>query len=160
MIRIWAALILFAATFGFVSGCIWQGVRQAKQEVKTVTNTVFIERQQAKVTADVGAKAEAKLEKTRTITKEIIRYVPQILPDRGYVIRNGFVRLHDSAALGDVSSLSDTPAEPDDTPSTVTDTTAIGVIAENYGQYHQCTDRLTGLQAWITEQSKVKPVAK
>ena len=154
MIRIWPALIVFAAIFGFFSGCAWQKVRQAKQEVKTVTNTVFIERRQAKVTADVGTKSEAKLEKTRTITKEVIRYVPQILPDRGYVIRNGFVRLHDSAALGDVSRLSDTPAEPDGAPSTVTDTTAIGVIAENYGQYHQCADRLTGLQTWIAEQSK------
>ena len=131
-------------------------LKAARAELKAITKVVTVERKQDEVSTNVSTKTEAQLVKTRTITKDIIRYVPQILPDRGYVIRNGAVCVHDAAAIGNVSGLSDSACKSDDAPSGITDTQAFTTIAENYGAYHECADRLTGLQAWTSEQGKIK----
>lgn len=150
------ALVFMVFGLGNLSGCTWQKSHEKKAEVKTITKVVTVERKQDAVSQTVGADTEANLVRTRTITKDIVRYVPQVLPDRGYVIRNGAVCVHDAAALGNVSGVSGAACQSPDAASGVTDTQAFTVIAENYGTYHECADRLTGLQTWAVKQAEIK----
>ena len=88
----------------------------------------------------------------KTITKEIPIYVSQIA-DSECVIPVGFVLLHNAAASGSVPESS---GQPNDTPSGVELSGVAKIVTENYGTCIENSTRLSGLQQWVNEQSKVK----
>ena len=117
-----------------------------------------IEAQGAAATSAAGRKAEARTLQIRTVTKEIVRRVPQILTSdvvARYPLPAGFVRVHDAAALGDLSQASGSAHQPDDSPSAVTAADAAAVIVENYGNCTETAARLSALQDWVRAQQTV-----
>lgn len=129
-----------------------------KADLKAEQHARAVETAGAKVSADIGVKAEAQAVQIRTVTKEVVRYVPQILTpdvDRQYPLPNGFVSLHDAAITGDLSTLGGTPGEPDDAPSDVAASEAAIVIAANYGACSENAARLTALQDWVRAQQTI-----
>lgn len=89
---------------------------------------------------------------TRTIEKEVIRYVESGL-DRCPLSRAA-VGLHDAAAA---NQLPDPASTTDGTASGIETATLTQTCAKNYATYHQTADRLRALQAWVTEQGAVTP---
>ena len=145
------AAVLLCLTFG--EKC---EVKQLRLDVKAMDETRTLDIKSDAISKVVGAKAADKIERTRTVTKEIVRYVPQILPGSGYVIRNGVVRVHDAAALGDSSSLGGSAGAVDDAASSpFTDAELATVVAENYGTCYVWREQLIGLQGWVLDQQKL-----
>jgi hypothetical protein len=112
--------------------------------------------QQAAVTAivDKAAGGNAAIQiRTETILKEVPVYVPRDTPCR---VPDGYVRLLDATAKGDVP-VSGTAAKPDDSTSstanqqssTVTLTDSAALVVGNYGICHQNAEQLRALQAWV-----------
>jgi hypothetical protein len=63
-----------------------------------------------------------------------------------------FVRMHDDAATGIVSSTSETSGEPSCSPSPVTTAQAVGTIAGNYDACNQQANQLNALIDWVEGQ--------
>lgn len=104
----------------------------ARADVQTVTH--YIDRVQ--VVHDT----------TATIRREIPRYVtPEA--DRHYLLPDGFVWLHDAAALGVPPG--QRPGDPDAASEGVAASRALDVIVSNYGACHENAEQLTSLQAWV-----------
>lgn len=105
------------------------------------------------VSADVGAKVEARAveirERTRTIVKEVPVYVTAEA-DRHCDVPVGFVRLHDAAAAG----VPPTPAESPDAPSGVALSAVAATVAENYGTCHELRSQVLGWQDWYAQTAK------
>lgn len=82
---------------------------------------------------------------------QIVEYVP-VEADQNCVINNGFVTVHNAAAI---------PMEPpapkpiDAEPSEVKLSEVAAVIADNYSKYHSVVAQLESLQQWIREQQKL-----
>lgn len=92
--------------------------------------------------------AEAKIKTvTRTIVKEVPVYVTK-QDDARCVINNGFVRLHDSAAKGELpGGTAGTDGEPSGTQlSAVAET-----VTSNYGTCHLALSRLSEWQEWYRQ---------
>jgi hypothetical protein len=67
------------------------------------------------------------------------------------------VRLHDAAAAGlDLPAAPQDPTEPDDAPSDVAVSAAVGVIVGNYGACHADQARLAALQEWARGEGLAK----
>lgn len=81
---------------------------------------------------------------THSIQLKVPDYVPPSV-DRDFPLPLGFVRLHDAAV--DLSELP-SPGAVDAQASTVTTSTAAGVIVGNYGICHEIAEQLTALQDW------------
>lgn len=145
---------------GFVVGALTSGVgvwwlrdqmaahsevRQAREVVRTIVR-------QGAVTTRVETRYVARAAEVRTVTRTITREIPHVLPvevDQRFPLPNGFVRLHDAAALGTVP---DTASVPDGAASDVTASEAASVIVDNYGTYYQTREQLLALQDWIRQQ--------
>ncbi len=129
-----------------------------KVDLKASETARAVEAKGAAVTFAAGERAEAQAVRIRTVTKEIVRRVPQFLTPQvvaRYPLPAGFVRVHDAAALGDLSQASGPAAQPDDAPSAVTAADAAGVIAGNYGSCSETATRLSALQDWVRAQQAV-----
>lgn len=89
-------------------------------------------------------------DRIRTVTKEIIREVPSILPAAtagAVLLPVGFGLLHDAAALGTPALLRPPAASgPDEAP--VTAAHLATTVTENYGVCRDTSDRLEKLQDW------------
>lgn len=125
------------------------------QAVRTVK---VIERSDAATTAaavDAQATHDRIVYRTITLTKEIpVVLTPAI--DVRFPLPVGFVRVHDSAALGlDLSAVPDAAGRPDDAAGDVVASRAATVIAANYGACHDDQARLGELQSWLAEQEKI-----
>ncbi|MDT8311916.1 MAG: hypothetical protein RQ732_10755 [Methylophaga sp.] len=116
-----------------------------KNEIDLLTR----QRQQVVLEADELRKKQQKIV-TRTITKEVIRYVQD--PDAGNCrLPDRWVRIHDAAAGGSVDLPGDstTTTKPDESATKITDIEALGVVTENYGTCQQLRNQLTSLQEWV-----------
>jgi hypothetical protein len=83
---------------------------------------------------------------TTIIRQEVPRYVtPET--DRRYLLPNGFVWLHDAAALG--VSPGQRTGDPDAPSASVAASRAADVIVSNYGICHENAEQLTALQDWV-----------
>lgn len=121
------------------------------------------ERKAAEASAEADQKAVEIVERirveTRTITKEVPVYVsPEV--DTRFALPAGLVRLHDHAATGDLSGLSDTARDPDAAsgfaePSPVKASEFGTAIVENYGTCRADQARLNALQNWLLEQRDI-----
>lgn len=121
-----------------------------------VQAAVKIVREQGKATERVVVKyiklkGETQV-KTEVIEKEVIRYENAKLDQ--CPLSNGFVSLHDSAAL---DILPDAARSVDGTSSGIEASKALSVVTANYATCHQTALRLRMLQEWIREQQKVNP---
>lgn len=68
-----------------------------------------------------------------------------------YVLSNGWVSTHDSAAG---ATKVDSAAAADDTPSGIRDNQALGTIVNNYAQYHNCQAQVNGLLDLIEKHNQ------
>ena len=86
------------------------------------------------------------------IQEKLVREYITIEADQNCTINNGFVTVHNSAAI---------PMEPpapnplDAEPSDVKLSQIATVVADNYAKYHQVVAQLEALQTWIREQQKL-----
>lgn len=95
--------------------------------------------------------AEAKIKTvTQTTIKEVPIYVTK-RDDAACVINNGFVRLHDAAAKGELPS---GPAGTDGEPSGTQLSTVAETVTGNYGTCHLALSRLSEWQDWY-RQNKI-----
>ena len=104
------------------------------------------------LTSAAGELEAARIEqhniKTRTITKEVIKYV-QSNYSGNCDLPAGWVRIHNAAATGRVPTAASATAVPDGAPSGVSDSDAIQAIANNYGTCNDVRGRLEALQSWV-----------
>lgn len=83
---------------------------------------------------------------TETITNEVIRYVQTPASTVCALDADG-VRLHNAAAAGDVSGLSDTASGFNASAAELVTT-----VTANYGTCHAIRDQLINLQEWVRSQ--------
>lgn len=88
---------------------------------------------------------------TQTIENEVTKYV-QANVDTG-ILSVAAVSLHNAAAS---NTISDPALSTDGTPSGVETASLTQTCAANYAEYHRVSNRLMGLQTWVSEQQKVK----
>lgn len=124
---------------------------KALEADKTALTTQVIDlKKSAQASQEIGAARVESAERIRTITKEITREVPTLLPAAGaaaLLLPAGWGLLHDAAATGTPSLLD--PASPrraDETPIPAAD--AASTVIANYGSCRDTSDRLTHLQDW------------
>jgi hypothetical protein len=100
--------------------------------------------------ADLEAERAKRIPKSRTITREVIRYV-ELPPDRRCTLDPAWRLLHDAAATGepaDTARVAAGDAEP------VEDAAALETVA---GNYEACRDYITQLEGWQRWWNEVKP---
>lgn len=136
--------------------------RVAKAAVARAEASRDLAARQAAVSSAAGAKAEARLERERVVTRTLIREVPRYVTvesDRRCDVPVGFVRLHDAAAEGR-DPVSAPAGEPHDAASGLALSAVAGTVAENYGSCRETAERLTALQAWVRSQAAVAAGAR
>lgn len=131
-------------------------LEDSKAREKAVADAIKKERAAAKLSADVGRKAEDRQVAIRGATRTIIREVPvYVTPeaDARCVLPVGFLRVHDAATRGaPVSETLDPAGRPDDAAAGVDCSAAAAVIAENYGAYRSVAQQLIDLQDLVSAQ--------
>ena len=101
------------------------------------------------ITTEVVTKYVDRIREVERVVKvEVDRFVPV---EQQCTINNGFVRLHDAAAL--LKAIQ--PNETDLDPSKVDLNEVAKVLTENYRIHHQTREQLVSLQQWIREQEKL-----
>ena len=128
----------------------------AVKQVTAVT-TLLTKDDQAKEVLAQGALAS----QTKTITKEITRYVPRPGPSVSVpCISNGMLRVHDAAVLGvDPSTILPPAASPDDACSTVAASDFMADVAANYGIARANAEQLNALEDDIKSRSSAVAAA-
>ena len=133
---------------------MWQAGqgRQAKAELKAAQSAIAFEKKADAITAAVGAETAQQTAHIQYRTREVIRYVPQVITPEiveRYPLPHGFVRLHDAAVL---SELPLAARQSDGAASDIGADQALGVIVGNVGQCYEWRAQLIGLQDWIKQQ--------
>lgn len=144
------AIVIAAFLAGWaVNG--WRiGENIAEAEAQRARDTIEIERLNTEkadaISALHAAKAAAQVVKTRTITKEVIKYVQS--DDAGKCdLSDDWVRIHNDST--GVSSDTETTAGTDDTSGrTKTDVDALVTVTDNYAICRVNAARLEALQKW------------
>jgi len=113
-----------------------------KNEIELYNNK--ISQQQSEIEALKTVKRETV---TRYINKEVIKYVQADNAGK-CILPYEWVRIHDTAATGNIAGDTNSTAKSNDTAASVTDIEALGVVTENYQMCNIIRDRLIGLQAW------------
>jgi hypothetical protein len=124
---------------------------------------------------DVLVNAKAEVEKTvveqKIVTNEVVKYIhDKVYQDRvihDQIVKEintkddhmcdvpeSFVRVHDSAAKGTISGLSEGMAG---SSSGVALSEVERTVADNYELYHELADKMTGIQMWLKEQKRINP---
>jgi hypothetical protein len=124
---------------------------------------------------DVLISGKAEVEKIVTeqkvVTQEVVKYIhDKVIQDRVIHdqitkeittkddhmcdIPESFVRVHDAAAKGSVSGLSEGVVG---TSSGIALSEVERTVNENYGLYHELADKMTGIQMWLKEQKRINP---
>lgn len=137
------------------------GLKLADQmaETKAVQLAAKMTAASDKVSLD-AAVAEAQAQQkivtnTITITKEIPVYVTA-KSDANCILPNGAIKLLDAAGLGaDPATLSGAAGELNDAPSGISLSQAVALLAANLGNGN--AEQLSVLQAWVRQQSAIKP---
>ena len=139
------AIIIFAAGF-YVEGR--QDVLiSAKAEVEKVVS------EQKVVTQEVVKVIHDKVIQDRVIHDQIVKEI-NTKDDHMCDVPESFVRVHDSAAKGSVSGLSEGVAG---TSSGIALSEVERTVSENYELYHELADKMTGIQMWLKEQKRINP---
>lgn len=134
-------------------GVFAYGKHLGKQELRAdlADQVEVVDEKREAVAAPIAAKQEAAQVQIRTVTKTIIEKVPTYVKTSDCPMPAGFRVLHDAAAHGEI---------PD--PAAIADAAAVpaqavaGTVIENYGLYHETSERLRGLQEWVKAQESLK----
>jgi len=145
-----------AALLAIACGMVWLLHRKeadtAAQLVAAQTAALAADFEASAARADVETvthyvdRVQVVRDTTATIRQEIPRYVTPDA-DRRYLLPDGFVWLHDAAALGVPPG--QRPGDPDAASEGVAASRALDVIVSNYGVCHENAEQLTALQAWV-----------
>jgi hypothetical protein len=84
----------------------------------------------------------------RVVTKQVIKYVETDNARECGLSHDG-VRLHDTAARGELPVDTDTAAKPDGEAIAATNAELIFTVVQNYNACNADLDRLSGLQDWV-----------
>ena len=120
-------------------------------EVEAQNAAIAINTEQPKIIErlrTIYVPAEAKI---KTITQTVIKEVPVYVTkhdDSACVINNGFVRVHDAAATGELPG---GPTGTDGEASPVKLSTVAETVTGNYGTCHIAMSRLTEWQDWYRQ---------
>ena len=141
-----------AVAIGFVCGCLWMHGHAATLAVKTENTAIKsvgkVEGKAADISLAVGQQTAGRVARIQTDTQEVIRYVPQIVTAdvvQHYPLSNGFVRAVNAGITGDVQTLAEPAAEPDDAASKVDPADGAAVLAQDFGT---CRQAIAGYEGW------------
>jgi len=144
----WVVSLIFAL---LAWAYIWhQGVQKEALESRVsslVEESRIVKRSHA-ATVDATEKRAADQVRIVTVTKELIREIPKLIPAGSPALPAGFSVLHDSAAHGVLPD----PAGPADA-APVDLEVAAETVADNYGSCLDNTSKLERLQQWILNNS-------
>lgn len=157
MIYVKVAVVAAAFICGWaVNG--WRiGETVAESEAQRAQDTIKIERLNTEKSQTVArlhaAEAAAQVVKTRTVTKEVIKYVQN--PDAGDCeLSNDWVRIHDDSA-GVPTDTEAASRAADTTGKPKTDVDALVAITDNYAVCLTNAIRLKALQEWAVKVSSL-----
>lgn len=134
-----AAVVGVVAGFfvGLVAACHHDGAKPLKAEVKAVQTARATEQSQASAVAAVAVKSQAQAVKIVTQTREVIRYVPELItPDvvEHYPLSDSFVRVVNASITGDTTPLAAGAGGPVDTASAVRTDDGAATLAGDFGE--------------------------
>jgi hypothetical protein len=148
-----AALVALVAAalcaLGWHLGAAHVSAQWSAEKVATAAAVAKVAAQQGAVTTQVETKVVTRLQvvhdQGKTITKQVIKYVPLSAPDLPY----GFRLLHDAAAAGvplpDTAGKLDGPAVPA--------ATVAATVSDNYAGCRANAEVIRGWQEWADEQA-------
>ena len=139
------AIIIFGAGFYFEGR---QDVLiNAKNEVEKIVT------EQKVVTEEVVKYIHDKVIQDRVIHDQIVK---EITTDDDHMcdVPQSFVRVHNDAAKGTVSGLSEGVVG---SSSGIALSEVERTVADNYELYHELADKMTGIQMWLKEQKRINP---
>ena len=150
------ALGIALVGFGWIKGANHVQARWDAAIQPQALQTAAIRERQAQATVKVVTQYVDRVrvvrEKGDTIIKEVPVYVPA-QADAACTVNRGFVRLHDTAAAGELP----TPAgDPDAAASGIALSTVAGTVTANYQTCHETAEQLRALQAWVSEMGAAK----
>ena len=147
-------LVLGAAGAGYMKGSAQAEIELANYQAKSQTQISELKTENAKISDNVTTEY---VDRTNTIReKEIIYREAASKLEPTYDMTNGWVHLHDTAAL-----LADPDAilASDKSPSGVMDNSALAVVISNYRQCHETKQQLVSLQQWIIDNKAAVEVS-
>ena len=155
----------------FSCGVVWGTIteqhkeisRQAKADVTALQHVAGIEHKVAAVTQDAGVHQAAQAVKIRTVTQEVIRYVPQLLPadtDQHFPLSDHFVRIIDASITGDTSGISGLAPGVDDSVSPVKAPGAAIILAQDLGECNEAISRVNEMIALDASKKRIYEGAK
>jgi hypothetical protein len=124
----------------------------AEADAKASKRVSDVATKQAAVTSTIETKAAVTAQRERVVTRTITERIPVYVPveaDARCVVPTGFVRLHDAAAVGDLSAVPESAGVADDGPSGLALSDVAEVVADNYGSARQNVAQLKALQEWV-----------
>jgi hypothetical protein len=150
------AVLLLGAWHGQARYAAGQADVQAKWDAaveRGKAEVARLEREAGQVTVRVETRVVERIKTLREKSHDRLAAVPTLVPAGSCELPGGWRVLHDSAA-------SDGPV-----PAAAGAAVAAGVPAEaaaatvvgNYAACHETAARLTGLQAWVSEQCRLNP---
>ena len=155
----WLAVAALAVTligFGWIKGASHvQAQWDAAIQQQALQAAAIRERQAqatVKVVTEYVDRVRVVREKGDTIIQEVPVYVP-VQADAACTIHRGFVRLHDTAAAGE---LPESAREADAAAAGIALSAVAGTVAANYQTCHENAEQLRALQAWIKEMMSAK----
>lgn len=154
------AVMAIVAALGLVGrGVFDAGVRSEKAaEAKRVAAAEKVVAKVAKggvaIAADVGRQLESTKVEIRYRTQFLKEEVPVYVPfevDRGFIVPDGFVRLHDAAAEG--RTLPAVPGGSVEAPSGVALSAVADTVVDNYGACHILAAEVTAWRDWYPREA-------
>lgn len=147
--------------FTFYGGKYSEESKHKIAEAELNTKIAILEGKQAAVTHDVEIKYVDRVKTVEKIKVEykdvyVDRFITQEA-DAKCIINNGFVRLHDSSAKGELPG---TPERTDEDPSIFKLSDVSKTVTDNNLTFNQVRTQLIGLQDWINKQKTLADTAK
>jgi hypothetical protein len=126
-------------------------------EQKAELHAREVEAKAETINTDLQNQLTTALSRTRTITKTLIKEVPNyvtVKADAGCVVPLGFMQLHDAAAAGvDVSGLPGGTSGAVNAASGVKLSSVAATVVGNYGTCNATRQQVIGWQSWYAKQS-------
>ena len=135
----------------FATGFYLDGRQDVLISAKAEVDKIVVE--QKVVTQEVVKYIHDKVIQDRVIHDQITKEITTV-DDHMCDIPESFVRVHDAAAKGSVSGLSEGVVG---TSSGIALSEVERTVNENYGLYHELADKMTGIQMWLKEQKRINP---
>jgi len=147
--------------FTFYGGKYSEESKYKIEQAELRMQIAILEGKQAEVTHDVEIKYVDRVKEVEKIKVEYQNvYVDRFITkedDAKCVINNGFVRVHNSAAKGELPG---TPEGTDESPSIYKLSDVSHTVTDNYLTFNQVRTQLLGLQDWVNRQKALSEASK